>query len=74
MTTGDELQVGDRSRAELQVDVASLHVGERSTVGLLDLDDQTLALRLVDGELVVRVRELRDGDHIEIETGNAACR
>lgn len=70
LTTGDELEVGDRSRAELQVDVASLHIGERSTVGLLDLDDQTLALRLVDGELIVRVRDLRDGDRIEIETGN----
>jgi hypothetical protein len=71
LTTGDELEVGDRSRAELQVDVASLHVGDRSTVDLLDLDDRTLALRLVDGEMVVHVRELRDGDRIEIETGNS---
>lgn len=71
LTTGDEIDVGDRSRAELQVDVARLHIGERSSVSLLALDDQALALRLIDGEFVVHVRELREGDRIEVETANA---
>lgn len=71
LTTGDDIDVADGGRAELQVDVASLHIGERSLVSLLALDDQTLALRLDDGEMVVHVRELRDGDRIEIETPNA---
>lgn len=71
LTSGDEIDVGDRARAELQVDVASLHIGERSSISLLALDDQTLALRLIDGEAVIHVRELREGDRIEVETANA---
>ena len=70
LTTGDELAVGDGARAELQVDVASLQLGERSSISLLTLDDQTLQLRLIEGEMIVHVRELRDTDHIEIETAN----
>lgn len=71
LTSGDELDVGNRGRAELEMDVASVHLGEDSSVALLALDDTTLRIRLIDGEMVAHVRELREGDRIEIETANA---
>lgn len=72
LTTGDHLFVDFAGTAEMQLGATVLRVGSRSTMDILNLDDSNVQLRLSEGTLVIRVRELSDQDSMEIDTPNLA--
>jgi hypothetical protein len=72
MTVGDKLWSDQNSRAELQAGQASLHLGSNTAVSFLNLDQNIMQVRLAEGSLNFRVRELREGDLYEVDTPNAA--
>ena len=72
VTIGDKVWVDKDSRAELQAGQASFHLGSMSALSFLNLDEGITQVRLPEGSLNFRVRELRQGDLYEIDTPNVA--
>jgi len=72
MTIGDKLWADNSSRAELQAGQASLHLGSMTAISFLNLDQNITQVRLAEGKLNFRVRELREGENYEIDTPNVA--
>ena len=59
------------SRAELQVDAATVHLDEHTSLSFVALDDDAIRMRLTDGALVIHVRSLGAHEVITVETNNA---
>jgi hypothetical protein len=72
VTIGDKLWVDKDSRAELQAGQASIHLGGMTALSFLNLDQNITQMRLAEGTVNFRVRELREGDLYEVDTPNAA--
>src|SRR5258708_37689905 len=72
MTTGDKLWTDSGGRAELHAGAAAIHLGERTGFSFLNLDDNSIQIRLTEGSINMRVRELRSGETYEIDTPNLA--
>jgi len=72
ITIGDKLWVDKDSRAELEAGQATLHLGSMTALSFLNLDDNITQMRLAEGALNFRVRELREGDVYEVDTPNLA--
>ena len=72
LTTGDYIWVGDRGRAEFHVGSAALRLSAGSAFEFLNLDDQTVQIRLSQGTLTVRLRYLAQDQIFEIDTPNLA--
>src|ERR1700731_956956 len=58
VTTGDNIWVGDRGRAEFHVGSTALRLSAGPAFQFLNLDDQTVQIRLSQGILTVRLRYL----------------
>src|SRR5690242_4088030 len=50
-TTGDYLYTDQGAQAELHVDVAVMRMAPQTSFGFLNLDDQTVQLKLSEGEM-----------------------
>jgi hypothetical protein len=72
MTIGDKLWVDKDSRAELQAGAAAMHLGSMTALSFLNLDQGITQMRLAEGSLNFRVRELRQGDLYEVDAPNLA--
>ena len=72
VTIGDKIWVDKDSRAELQAGQASIHLGSMTALSFLNLDQNITQMRLAEGSINFRVRELRDGDTYEVDTPNVA--
>jgi len=72
MTVGDKLWVDQNSRAELQAGQAALHLGSMTAISFLNLDQNITQIRLAEGKLNFRVREILQGDNYEVDTPNLA--
>ncbi len=72
VTIGDKLWTDQDSRAELQAGQASLHLGSMTALSFLNLDENITQMRIAEGALNFRVRELREGDLYEVDTPNLA--
>ncbi len=72
VTIGDKLWVDKDARAELQAGQASIHLGAMTALSFLNLDQSITQMRLAEGSINFRVRELREGDQYEVDTPNAA--
>jgi hypothetical protein len=72
VTIGDKLWVDKDARAELQAGEASIHIGAMTALSFLNLDQNITQIRLAEGSINFRVRELREGDTYEVDTPNAA--
>src|SRR5258705_6169715 len=72
LTTGDNIWVGDRGRAEFHVGSAALRLSPYSAFQFLNLDDQTVQIRLSEGTLTVRLRNFAQDQIFEIDTPNLA--
>jgi len=70
MTIGDKIWVDKDSRAELQAGEASFHIGSMTALSFLNLDEGMTQVRVPEGAVNFRVRELRQGDVYEIDTPN----
>ena len=71
LTTGDRLWTDRDGYAELHVGSTAVRLAPRTNLDILSLDDDTLQLRLAQGDVNVRVREVGD-DAIEINTPSGA--
>jgi len=72
VTTGDKLWTDRDSRAELHVDSAAFRLAGETGISFLNLNDQTIQLRITEGAVSIRVRRLGDNENIEIDTPNLA--
>jgi hypothetical protein len=72
MTIGDKIWVDKDSRAELQTGQAAFHLGSMTALSFLNLDAGITQVRLAEGSLNFRVRELRQGDVYEVDAPNLA--
>jgi hypothetical protein len=72
LITGDYLWVGDRGRTELHVGSTALRLGPNTAFEFLNLDDQGVQIRLSEGTLTVRMRNLAQNQGFEIDTPNVA--
>src|ERR1041385_8545879 len=67
VTVGDKLWSDNNARAELQAGQASIHLSGMTALSFLNLDEQTIQMRLAEGSVNFRVRELREGDVYEVD-------
>jgi len=69
---GDNIWVGDRGRSELHVGSTALRLGPNTAFQFLNLDDQGVQIRLSEGTLTVRMRNLAQNQAFEVDTPNVA--
>jgi len=72
MTVGDKIWTDKDSRAELQTGVVSIHLGSMTALSFLNLDEAITQMRLPEGSINFRVKEIREGDTFEVDTPNLA--
>jgi len=72
VTVGDKIWSDQASRAELQAGQASIHMGSMTALSFLNLDESIMQVRIAEGAINFRVREMREGDVYEVDTPNAA--
>src|SRR5437016_1077505 len=72
LTTGDHLWVERDSRAELHIASSALRLSPRTAFQFLNLDDRTVQIRLSEGTLIVRLRNLEEDQAFEVDTPNLA--
>jgi hypothetical protein len=72
VTVGDKIWSDKGSRAELQAGQISLHLGSMTAFSFLNLDGNITQIRVAEGSVNFRVREMREGDVYEVDTPNAA--
>src|SRR5271167_3367288 len=72
VTIGDKIWTDQNSRAELQAGEATIHLGGMTALSFLNLDENITQMRLAEGQINFRVRELRQGDVYEVDTPNLA--
>jgi hypothetical protein len=70
MTVGDKLWTDKDSRAELQTGVVSIHLGSMTALSFLNLDQAITQMRLAEGSINFRIKEIRQGDTYEVDTPN----
>ena len=69
---GDHLWTEDDARAEITVGSSAFRLAPQSAFGFLALDDRTVQVRLAQGSLNVRVRDLGENESLEIDTPSGA--
>jgi hypothetical protein len=72
VTIGDKIWSDKDSRAELQAGQAAIHLGSMTALSFLNLDESIIQMRLAEGSVNFRVRELRQGDLYEVDAPNLA--
>jgi hypothetical protein len=70
LTVGDKMWTDKDSRAELQTGVVSIHLGSMTALSFLNLDQTITQMRLAEGSINFRVKEIRQGDTYEVDTPN----
>jgi hypothetical protein len=70
MTIGDKIWSDKDSRAELQTGVVSIHLGSMTALSFLNLDENITQMRMAEGSINFRVKEIREGDTYEVDTPN----
>src|SRR5690242_2230099 len=69
---GDHLWTDDDARAEVTVGSSAFRLAPQSAFGFLALDDRTVQVRLSQGSLDVRERDLGENESLEIDTPSGA--
>jgi hypothetical protein len=72
LTTGDKLWTEPGARAEIQVGESAIRLADSTGFSFLNVDDDTIQMRITAGIINVSVRALEGNDHIEIDTPNVA--
>ncbi|HKU00785.1 MAG TPA: DUF6600 domain-containing protein [Paraburkholderia sp.] len=72
LTTGDQLWNDANARSELHIGSTAVRMGPQTNVDVLNLDDSTAQLKVAQGTLSTRVREVPPGTSYEIDTPNLA--
>ena len=72
LTTGDQLWDDQNARAEMHIGSTAVRLGDSTSLDILNLDDSNAQLKVAQGTLSTRVRELAPGSTYEIDTPNLA--
>ncbi|MGC2764455.1 MAG: DUF6600 domain-containing protein [Candidatus Acidiferrum sp.] len=72
VTIGDKIWVDKDSRAELQAGQIAIHLGSMTALSFLNLDQNVTQIRMPEGKINFRVREIRQGENYEVDTPNLA--
>ncbi len=72
LTAGDRLWTGERSRTELHIGSTAVRLNDQTSLDISALDDNTTQLRLAQGTVRLRVRQLFEGQRLEVDTPNLA--
>jgi hypothetical protein len=72
LTSGDQLWNDQNARSELHIGSTAVRLGPSTSLDLLNLDDNSAQLKVAQGTLSARVRELAPGTSYEIDTPNLA--
>ncbi|NKJ51270.1 FecR protein [Burkholderia sp. SG-MS1] len=72
LTTGDQLWNDQNARSELHIGSTAVRLGQSTSLDVLNLDDNSAQLKVTQGTLSTRVRELPAGSSYEIDTPNLA--
>lgn len=72
VTIGDKIWVDKDSRAELQAGQIAIHLGSMTALSFLNLDQNVTQIRMPEGRINFRVREIRQGENYEVDTPNLA--
>ncbi|WP_322105153.1 DUF6600 domain-containing protein [Paraburkholderia sp. J41] len=72
LTTGDQLWNDANARSELHIGSTAVRMGAQTSLDVLNLDDQSTQLKVAQGTLSTRVREVPAGTAYEIDTPNLA--
>jgi uncharacterized protein DUF6600/FecR-like protein len=72
LTTGDKLWTEQNARAEIYVGPAAVRLDDNTGFSFLNVDDDTIQMRVTAGVISVSVLRLEGGEHIEIDTPNVA--
>jgi Family of unknown function (DUF6600)/FecR protein len=72
LTIGDHLWADRDGRAELHVGGTAIRLDSNTGISFYNLDDRTVQIRLSEGSLNVRLRDLPEDEIYEIDTPNAA--
>jgi hypothetical protein len=72
LTTGDQLWDDQNARAELHIGATAVRLGDSTSLDILNLDDTSAQLKVAQGTLSTRVRDLAPGSTYEIDTPNLA--
>jgi len=72
VTVNDKIWVDRDARAELQAGQIAIHLGGMTALSFLNLDQNVTQIRLPEGHMNFRVREIRAGENYEVDTPNLA--
>jgi uncharacterized protein DUF6600 len=72
ITRGDRLWTDQSSRAELQIGSAAIRCADYTGVSFLDLSDDVVQLQLAEGAISIQLRDLDEGEVLEVDTPNLA--
>lgn len=72
LTTGDQLWNDQNARSELHIGSTAVRLDQSTSLDILNLDDNSAQLKVAQGTLAMRVRELAPGSSYEIDTPNLA--
>lgn len=71
-TVGDYLYTDAGARSELHLDIAAIRMGSQTNFGFLNLNDQTIQIKLTEGDMYFRLHQFGPDQVFEIDTPNAA--
>lgn len=72
LTTGDQLWNDQNARSELHIGSTAVRLDQSTSLDILNLDDNSAQLKVAQGTLSARVREVAPGSSYEIDTPNVA--
>jgi hypothetical protein len=72
VTVGDHVWTDRNGRLELQLGATAIALDAYTAVSVLNLDHQIVQLRVMQGTVVARVRELAENESLEIDTPSGA--
>lgn len=72
LTTGDHLWTDEGARLEIHIGNAGLRLNSRAAFEFLNLDDNNVQIRLAQGSMIVRLRNLGEDESFEVDTPNLA--
>ena len=72
ITIGDHLWTDQDGQAEVHVGSTALRLASNTEISFLNLNDQTIQIRLSAGSLNLRLRHLAPSDEIEVDTPDSS--
>jgi hypothetical protein len=72
LTSGDQLWTDENARSELHIGSTAVRLGASTALSILTLDDTHAQLKVAQGTLSMRTREIAAGTQYEVDTPNTA--